>query len=223
MHRESLLSVETEAVELRYIERLSLSGDDNHPLCEVRASEDISEDCCRAALTLFLIESCDNLEPLARRAIEHISSWDKHAIAMASLPHGTKECPVQQASNLVAQLHERGALRIALVLVDGGSTSSDCAWRGTSAFYGIVGVVSVTTLGVGVGEVDCQELPSVPTLHVLPPGVAAPVAWRCEATEIGASQAEDGHHRFVRRPPSTLTATMELLAPGAELWELDSS
>eukprot|EP01043_Picozoa_sp_COSAG02_P091719 COSAG02_NODE_28415_length_590_cov_0.767821_1_plen_27_part_10 len=27
MHRESLLSVETEAVELPYIERLSLSGD----------------------------------------------------------------------------------------------------------------------------------------------------------------------------------------------------
>ena len=211
----------SEAVELPYSELLSVSGADQ-PLCEVRASEDISEDCCRAALTLFLVESCHDLGALARRAMAHVNSWDKHAVVVASLPE-SGACVPQHVSDLVALLHERGALRIALVVVEDSTTSTDSAWKCSSALYGVRGVVSVATLGVGVGAADWHELPSVPLLHVLPPGAVASADWTCEATGDGALQAVGGLRRCSRRLPSASTAAMKLLPPCAELWELDSA
>ena len=210
------------AVELPYSELLSMIGAD-HPLCEVRASEDISEDCCRAALSLFLVESCHNPGPLARRAITHVNSWDKHAVVLASLhKSAARECVSQHVSDLVALLHERGALRIALIIVVEDSTDTDTAWMYSSTLYGVRGVVSVASLGVGVDEADWHEPPSVPLLHVLPPGVAAHADWTCEVTADRASQAVPSRRKFYRQLPSASTA-MKLLSPCAELWELNAA
>ena len=218
---EYLSDATTEAVELPHSERFQMSSPDQ-PVCEVKASEDISEDSCRAALTLFLVGSCDGLGPLARHAMAYIDSWEQHAMVVAAIPtHRTKEGRIQHISELVAQLHERGALRIALVLVNDG-TSSGFEWT-QSAVYDIRGLVSVATLGLVLSDTTCLEQPPIPTLHVLPPGVSGPSAWWYEVKDHGHSQAVAGVRRFVRQRQSPPTTTMKLLPPCAELWELDSS
>ena len=218
---EYLSDAATVPVELPYSERFQMSSPDQ-PMCDVKASEDIREDSCRAALTLFLVASCDGLGPLARQAMSYIKNWEQHAMVVAAIPkHGTKEGRIDHISELVAQLHERGALRIALVLVNDG-ISSDFAWI-QSEVHEVRGLVSVATLGTVLSDTTCLEQPSIPTLHVLPPGVLGPSAWWYEAKDPGHSEAVAGVRRLVRQRPSPPTTTMKLLPPCAELWELDSS
>lgn len=209
------------AVDLPYTERLCVSraGHAKPFDCEVRASEDISEDRCRAALTMFLVASCDNPGPLARRAVAHMTKWDEHTTVLVGSPAaGQQTDSSQQVSDLVAQLHERGALRIALVLAD-DHIASGCAWN-HAALHDVRGVVSVATLGVCIFSGSWHELPSVPTLHVLPPRVVAPEAWTCDAAQV---QPTKGLRRMLCRHPASSDTTMKQLPPRAELWEVEPS